>query len=356
MASDKTEGTQPLPNHSNHNAPAKRINVALQGGGSHGAFTWGVLDRLLEDHRIVIDSLCGTSAGAMNAAVLVCGDSKDGRAGAKEALACFWQRIGEAGRYGPIQRTVIDRILGGWRLDYSPSYLALDVMTRVFSPYQLNPLKFNPLRQVLEETIDFDAVRFAPGIRLFVCATNVRTGKVKVFSGAEVTVDALLASACLPDMFQAVEIHGEFYYDGGYMGNPALFPLIYESACNDLVIVQINPLYREEIPQTAREIQDRVNEISFNATLMREMRAIHFVNRLIDGGQLEKEDYRRTNVHLIEAAAEMNDLHASSKLNADPELLDYLFRLGRSSADQWIAAHFDKIGVTSSIDLAKTYL
>jgi NTE family protein len=338
------------------NGPAKRINLALQGGGSHGAFTWGVLDRLLEDHRIVIDSICGTSAGAMNAAVLVSGDSENGRTGAKEALAGFWDRIGEAGRYGPLQRTIFDRIFGGWRLDYSPSYVALDFMSRVFSPYQLNPLKFNPLRQVLEQSIDFDAVRYAPGIRLFVCATNVRTGKVKVFSGAEVTVDALLASACLPDLFQAVEIKGEFYYDGGYMGNPALFPLVYESPCNDLVIVQINPLIRDEIPQTAREIIDRVNEISFNATLMREMRAIHFVNRLIDGGQLEGEDYRRTNIHLIEAADEMKELHASSKLNADPELLDYLFKLGRSSAGQWIEAHFDKIGLGSSIDVAKTYL
>jgi NTE family protein len=335
---------------------AKRVNLALQGGGSHGAFTWGVLDRLLEDHRIVIDSLCGTSAGAMNAAVLVSGDSKDGRNGAREAMRLFWSRIGEAGRYGPLQRTVFDRILGGWRLDYSPSYLALDVLSRVFSPYQLNPLKLNPLRQILEETIDFDAVRYAPGIRLFVCATNVRSGKVKVFSGAEVTVDALLASACLPDMFQAVEIAGEFYYDGGYMGNPALFPLQYESDTNDLVVVQINPLRRDEIPQTAREIQDRVSEISFNATLMREMRAIHFVNRLIDSGQLEPADYKRTNIHLIEAADEMKELHASSKVNSDPELLDYLFRLGRASAEEWIEKNFDMLGVRSSIDVAKTYL
>jgi NTE family protein len=344
------------PGHRNGNGPAKRINLALQGGGSHGAFTWGVLDRLLEDHRIVIDSICGTSAGAMNAAVLVSGDSQDGREGARKALREFWRRIGDVGRYGPFQRTPIDRLMGDWRLDYSPNFIVLDAMSRLFSPSQLNPMGLNPLRGILEETIDFDAVRFAPGIRLFICATNVRSGKVKIFSGREITVDALLASACLPEMFQPVEIDGEVYYDGGFMGNPALFPLQYESESHDLVIVQINPLHRDEIPQTAREIQDRVNEISFNATLMREMRAIHFVNRLIDGGELDPTEYRRTNIHLIEAAAEMKALHASSKLNADPELIDYLHTLGRTAAGDWIDKNFDRLGVGSSIDVAKTYL
>jgi NTE family protein len=344
------------PEHRNGNGPAKRINLALQGGGSHGAFTWGVLDRLLEDHRIVIDSVCGTSAGAMNATVLVSGDAEDGREGGREALREFWGRIGAIGRYGPFQRTPINRLMGDWRLDYSPNFFVLDAMSRVFSPSQLNPMGLNPLRCVLEETIDFDLVRFAPGIRLFICATNVRSGKVKIFSGREITVESLLASACLPGMFQAVEIDGEVYYDGGYMGNPALFPLLYESESHDLVIVQINPLHREEVPQTAREIHDRVNEISFNATLMREMRTIHFVNRLIDGGELDPAEYKRTNIHLIEAAEEMKALHASSKLNADPELLDYLRTLGRSAAGDWLDKNFDRLGVGSSIDVAKTYL
>jgi NTE family protein len=338
------------------NGPAKRINLALQGGGSHGAFTWGVLDRLLEDHRLAIDSICGTSAGAMNAAVLVSGDAQDGREGGRVALRAFWERIGDIGRFGPFQRTPLDRLTGDWRLDYSPNFIVLDAMSRMFSPAQLNPLGINPLRSILEETIDFDLVRYAAGIRLFICATNVRSGKVKIFQGREVTLDALLASACLPGVFQPVEIDGEVYYDGGYMGNPALFPLQYESESHDLVIVQINPLHRDEVPQTAREIQDRVNEISFNATLMREMRAIHFVNRLIDGGELDSSEYRRTNVHLIEAAEEMKALHASSKLNADPELLDYLHTLGRSAADGWLEKNFDKLGVSSSIDVAKTYL
>ncbi len=355
---EPTAPPKPAPNAArNHGVgPAKRVNLALQGGGSHGAFTWGVLDRLIEDHRLEIDSICGTSAGAMNGAVFCSGFSKDGREGAKAALADFWRRIGEVGRFGPFQRTPIDRALGGWRLDYSPGFFYFDAVTRLFSPYQLNPLQLNPLRGIIEESVDFDALRYASGIQLFICATNVRSGKVKVFANREITPDAVLASACLPWIFQAVEIDGEHYYDGGYMGNPVLWPLAYESDARDLIIIQINPLHRDELPQTAREIQDRIDEISFNATLMREMRAIHFVNRLIDGGELDPSEYKRTNIHLIEAAAEMKELHASSKLSADPELLDYLYGLGRVAAEGWLAAHWDRVGHGSSIDVAKTYL
>ena len=350
----KRTGKQAPVNH----VPAKRINLALQGGGSHGAFTWGVLDRLLEDHRIEVEAMCGTSAGAMNAAVVVSGHSKEGREGARQALRDFWGRIGEFGKFGPFQRTPLDRLMGsvGWRLDNSPSFRVLDSLLRVFSPYQLNPLDINPLRQVLETTVDCDAIRYAAGIALYICATNVRTGKVKIFSHSDVTIDALLASAGLPWLFHAVEIAGEYYWDGGYMGNPALFPILYETESKDLVIVQINPLRRDEIPQTAREIADRIDEISFSGSLMGEMRAIHFVNRLIDGGKLDPSEYKRTNIHLIEAADEMRELHASSKLNADPELLAYLFDLGRRSAEQWLTANFERIGVGSSIDVAKKYL
>jgi NTE family protein len=342
---------------SNH-VPAKRVNLALQGGGSHGAFTWGVLDYLLEDHRIEIEAICGTSAGAMNAAVVVSGHSKDGREGARRALRDFWGRIGEFGKFGPFQRSFFDRLMGtaGWRLDNSPSFLFFDAISRVYSPYQLNPLDINPLREVLDAVIDCEAIRYAAGIALYVCATNVRTGKVKVFSHQDVTIDALLASACLPWLFQAVEIAGEFYWDGGYMGNPALFPILYEAESHDLVVIQINPLRRDEVPQTAREIADRIDEISFNGSLMGEMRAIHFVNRLIASGQLEASDYKQTFVHLIEAAAEMRELHASSKLNADPDLLAYLFGLGRTAAKEWLDQNYALVGVKSSIDVAKKYL
>jgi len=293
----------------------------------------------------------------MNAAVMTYGWAVGGRGGAKQALADFWHRVSDAASMGLLQPSWFDRAVGNHSLSWSPVFPFLDLMTRVFSPYQFNPLNYNPVRDLLIASIDFEVLRKPDcPIKLFLSATNVRTGKVKVFANEEISTDSILASACLPQMFQAVEVDGEHYWDGGYMGNPALFPLIYSCRSPDILIVHINPIARAELPQTASEILNRVNEISFNATLMREMRAIHFVNRLIDSGQLEAEDYKRTNIHLIEAADEMKDLHASSKLNADPELLDYLFRLGRSSAEQWIAAHFDKLGVSSSIDVAKTYL
>jgi NTE family protein len=336
--------------------PAKRINLALQGGGSHGAFTWGVLDRLLEEPSLAIDSICGTSAGAMNAAVLVTGDAENGPPGARDRLARFWDEVGKVGRFGPFARTPWDHMIEGWRLDYSPMYVWLDLLSRVWSPYDSWMPAENPLRPILARVVDVELIRLVAGIKLFVCATNVRTGKVKVFDNREVSVDALLASACLPTLFRAVEIAGEPYWDGGYMGNPALWPLAYESEAHDLLIVEINPLHRDEMPRSAIEIRDRMNEISFNSTLMREMRAIHFVNRLIDGGKLPADEYKRTNVHLISAPDEMTDLHAASKLNAEPGFLKFLFELGRRAAGDWLAANYERIGVGSSIDVAKVYL
>ena len=334
----------------------KRINLALQGGGSHGAFTWGVLDRLLEDDRIEFDSVCGTSAGAMNAVVFAAGWAENGRAGARARLERFWNRIADVGAHSPIQRTVIDTLMGNWRIDTSPGYIALDLMGRVLSPYQTNPLNLNPLRDVLAEVVDIDLARYASGINLFLCATNVHTGKVKVFDNKEISLDAVMASACLPFMFQAVEIDGEHYYDGGYMGNPAIFPLAYHSACRDVVIVQINPLYRPEVPKTAREILDRVNEITFNASLMREMRAVHFVNRLIAGGKLDPDAYRITRIHMIEADGEMAAMHASSKLNPERLFLHHLRDIGRRVAGEWIEAHLACVGLESSVDVRGMFL
>ncbi|MBI3505810.1 MAG: patatin-like phospholipase family protein [Proteobacteria bacterium] len=334
----------------------KRLNLALQGGGSHGAFTWGVLDRLLEDDRLIIEAISGTSAGAMNAAVMAAGYADSGRAGAREALATFWHRVAEAGRYGPIQRMPWDKLTHNYRLDHTPSYIMLDMMSRLFSPYQLNPTNAHPLRDILAESIDLEKLRQPGGIRLFICATNVRTGKIKVFENAELSIDALLASACLPFMFQAVEIGGEHYYDGGYMGNPPLYPLIYKGSSHDVIIVQINPLIRKEIPTSAREIMDRVNEISFNASLMREMRAVYFVTSLIDSGQLDANKHHRMYVHMIENEDKLRELHASSKLNADPEFLEYLRDLGRDSTERWLATHYDQLAVESSVDLAATFM
>ena len=335
---------------------AKRINLALQGGGAHGAFTWGVLDRLLEDERLELDGITGTSAGAMNGAVLACGLTRGGRAAARAALADFWDRIAEKGQLGPLRPSPFDRMTGNWNMDLSPAYLTIDVMSRVFSPYQLNPLNVNPLREVLEEVVDLDLLHGCRDLRLFVSATNVRTGKIRVFPTEEITIDALLASACLPNMFQAVEIDGEAYWDGGFMGNPALFPLFYHCEARDVIIVQVNPLTRDETPTSAREILDRMNEISFNSSLMREMRAVHFVTRLIDEGHLNNERYRRMLVHMIGAEGEMNELGFSSKLMADRSFLEHLRDVGRQAADDWLAANFDRLGTESTLDIEETFL
>ena len=334
----------------------KRINLALQGGGSHGAFTWGVLDRLLEDGRVEFDAISGTSAGAMNAVALAAGWAENGRQGARDKLAAFWDGVAVAGRFSPIQRSWMDRMLGNWRVDSSPGYVALDFFSRFLSPYQTNPLQLNPLRDVLADLVDFEKATQQSGIKLFISATNVRSGKIRVFDNDELTIDAVMASACLPTVFQAVEIDGESYYDGGYMGNPALYPLTYGSQCRDILIVQINPLYRDTVPTDAREIMDRVNEISFNSTLMREMRAIHFVNRLIAAGKLDPEAYRVTRIHMIEATEAMREMHASSKMNTERAFLLLLRDIGRSVADRWLEESFACVGTQSSIDVRDMFL
>lgn len=337
-------------------AKLKRINLALQGGGAHGAYTWGVLDRLLEDERLEIDGVSGTSAGAMNAAVLADGYESGGRSGARDALEGFWRRIAEAGRTSPLRPTIFDRMLGGWNMDHSPAFAFFDWMTRTLSPYQFNPFNQNPLRDVLERSIDFGRLSRGSRIKLFLSATNVRTGKVKVFSAKEISADALLASACLPFMFQTVVIDDEPYWDGGYMGNPSLFPLIYGADSQDVLIVQINPLGSDAIPKTAHEIMNRVNEISFNSSLMREMRAVSFVTELLDSGQLKDGRYRRMYVHWIEAEEKMRGLGVSSKLNTDLDFLLHLRDLGRQTADIWIGAHFDRIGRESTVDIREKFL
>src|SRR5687768_14698939 len=297
----------------------KTINLALQGGGAHGAFAWGVLDRLLEDERVAFEGVSATSAGAANAAVLAYGLSVGGREGARKALKMFWRRIARSAIFSPLQPSAWDRLTHNHALESSPAFLAFDVLSRLFSPYQLNPLNINPLRSVLEQVVDFERIRKDCAVKLFLSATNVRTCKVKVFTGDEITVDAVLASACLPFMFQAVEIDGEHYWDGGYMGNPALFPLIYNCGSADVVVVHINPAERPEVPKTARDIMNRINEISFNSSLMREMRAVSFITRLIDEEKLDRGEAKRLYLHSIEAEDFMRGLGVASKMNADWE-------------------------------------
>ncbi len=334
----------------------KTVNLALQGGGAHGAFAWGVLDRLLEDERIAFEGVSATSAGAMNAVVLAYGLAEGGRQGARTALTGFWRRISHAAAMGPLQPSPVDRLLHNHALDYSPAFLMLDFMSRLLSPYQLNPANYNPLRHVLEQAVDFDRLRQAAPVKLFLSATNVRTGKVKLFGNAEITADAVMASACLPFMFQAVEIDGEAYWDGGYMGNPAIYPLIYHCDSPDVVVVHINPIERQEIPRSATEIMNRINELSFNSSLMREMRAIAFVTRLIDEGAVCDRSLKRMHIHAVSADAVMQKLSVMSKLNADWEFLTHLRDDGRAHASRWLADNFERIGAESTIDVQERYL
>jgi NTE family protein len=335
----------------------KSINLALQGGGAHGAFTWGVLDRLLEDDRIRFDGISATSAGAMNATALAAGMAAGGPQGAKKALALLWRQISHAALASPLQPTLLERLLGYRSMAQSAGFVFFELMTRLFSPYEFNPLNRNPLRQVLLDSIDFDALSPTTcPIKLYLAATNVRTGKIKVFDNSEIGVDAVLASACLPFLFQAVEIDGEAYWDGGYAGNPPIFPLIYNCSSSDVVIVQLSPMRRDELPHSSMEILDRVNEISFNSSLLREMRAIRFVTRLIDDGTVVDGSLRHMRIHSIAADDVIAKLSIASKLDADWEFLTSLRDTGRERAEQWLDAHFDRIGVESTVDLQAVYM
>ncbi|MEI6159315.1 MAG: patatin-like phospholipase family protein [Roseococcus sp.] len=334
----------------------RRINVALQGGGTHGAFTWGALDRLLEDDRIEFDGLSGTSAGVINGAILALGLLEGGRQGAKDALNRFWRALGASFAVSPMKATPLEKALWGWDLKYSLAWNAFDTMTRVMSPYQLNPfpMEFNPLRKALDQSLDLARLRAdKSAMRLFISATNVRTGKPKVFTRAEITVDALLASACLPNVFKAVEIDGEAYWDGGYLGNPALWPLYHERMAADIVLVQLNPLLRPELPTTTSDIMNRLNEISFNASLMSEMRAIDFVQRMLDSGRLEQPRYRRIFLHAIEDEERMRAFKLSTKFNGDWDFLTTLRDYGRDAADLFIRESLDKVGRESTLDIQR---
>jgi NTE family protein len=335
----------------------KTLNLALQGGGSHGAFTWGVLDRLLEEEKLSFEGVVATSAGAMNAAVLAYGLVEGGRQGAQKALTNFWRRVSHAAIFSPLQPTLVDRLMGNRSLENSPPYVMFDMLTRFLSPYQFNPFNFHPLRRLLEQSVDFAALKASRcQIKLNVCATNVRTGKVRVFGNDEMSPDTILASACLPFLFRAVEIDGEAYWDGGYMGNPAIFPLIYGSQSPDVLIVHINPISRPDIPQTATEILNRVNEISFNSSLMREMRAIAFVTKLIDSGMAKELDLKRMYIHAISADDVTIKLGVASKLNADWGFLTELRDEGRAHADKWLSECFGRIGKESTVNIHETYL
>jgi len=329
---------------------AAYIDLALQGGGAHGAYTWGVLDRLLEEPHLVIEGISGTSAGSMNAAVLASGYVKDGRQGARAALADFWKRVSESAAFSPFHRGPVDMMQGKWTLDNSPMYIAFDMISRFFSPYDLNPGALNPLRDILKDSIQFDALTQTP-IKLFVTATNVRTGRGKVFRNAEITPDVLLASACLPNMFQAVEIDGEAYWDGGYTGNPTITPLVQECESSDTILVQINPVERVGTPRSAREILNRINEVAFNATLLKELRMIALLQQVGVSGGGEGARWAQMRIHRI-ASDKMVELGYSSKLNADWSFLCLLRDEGKRNAETFLKHHGKDLNQRSSFDLS----
>ncbi len=330
----------------------KRVTLALQGGGALGAFTWGVLDALLEDDRLEFAGVSGTSAGAMNAVTMLEGLAEGGPQRAREQLAEFWRAVSLDGSLPVIEREVIDQFMSFW----DPFNLRLTIAqktTEVFSPYVLNPLELNPLRNVLENLIDFDLVRQSDDPKLFVAATNVRTGKARIFRRPELTADMVMASACLPTMFKAVEINGEFYWDGGYMGNPTLYPLYTETDCADIILVQINPISRDKIPKSSPEIMDRLNEITFNSALLQEFRAINFVSRLIDAGRLDGTHYKKLRLHLVTGGEAVDQYGASSKINPDYRMFEDLFRIGRAAGEAFLQEHFVSIGVRGTLDLVQ---
>jgi NTE family protein len=343
------------------------INLALQGGGSHGAFTWGVLDMLLEDGRLGLEGVSGTSAGAMNAVALAHGltlgektrkngDTTEQREAARAFLAKFWSDVASMDSANALQRNMWSLMLGGWRMEQAPTNLFTDAAGHLFSPYQTNPLDINPLRNWLEREIDFERIAKLTSPKIFVSATRVSSGKAEIFSGKRLTAQAVMASACLPMVFQAVEIDGEMYWDGGYSGNPALHPLIYQCASRDIVLVQINPLQRNVHPNTAAQIMDRINELTFNASLLAQMRAIDFVKRMLAQGRLDPERYKDVLLHRIDGGEALEAYPASSKFKADAGLIKGLFELGRECARRWMARNFEAIGTQGTVNIARDYL
>lgn len=335
--------------HSQKIANEILIDLALQGGGAHGAFTWGVLDRLLEEKRLQIDGISGTSAGAMNAVVLADGYIKDGPQGARKSLELFWKRVSDAARFSLLQRSPLDVLLGQWSLDHSPVFITMDVMSRLFSPYDLDPLGVNPLLTILEETIDFKRLPHS-SIKLFVTATSVSTGRGRVFRNNEITPKVLLASACLPTIFKAIEIDGDHYWDGGYSGNPTITPLVRECQSQDTILVQINPVTRPGFPTSARDILNRLNEVSFNAVLLKELRMIALLRQLAQPGDSEGAKWAGMRIHRVSSDI-MLELGYSSKLNAEWDFLLMLRDEGRLAAEAFLTEHAHDLGQRSSLDL-----
>jgi NTE family protein len=353
-------------NHTTTNTP-RTINLALQGGGAHGAFTWGVLDTLLADGRVALNGISGTSAGAMNAVALAHGfalcigkPKADPMEAARQSLADFWHGVVDMGALGEAQRAPFDLLFGQAQSVGSPAALWAKAMegfwSNTLSPYQANPFDINPLRDFLVRQVDFERLAQLDTPKVFVVATRVSSGKAEVFSGKRLTVDAVMASACLPMLFKAVKIEGDHYWDGGYSGNPAIHPLLYNCSERDIVLVQINPIQRKELPTTSTQIMDRINEVTFNAGLIAEMRAIDFVKRLLAEGKLDPAHYKDVLLHRIDGGEQLAAFSGESKRSTKAQLIETLRDLGTSCAQEWLAKHFADLGVRASVNIRHDYL
>jgi NTE family protein len=334
----------------------KHVGIALQGGGAHGAFTWGVLDRLLEEDALIAEAMCGTSAGAVNAVTCAYGLHLGGPLKAKELLEKLWRKIALGGSY-LFQPGIFDKAYSNGDIYNSPGYMMFNAVSQVLSPYNFNPFNYNPLRDILNDLIDFKDLHLYNKKKLFICATNVKTNRAKIFTNKDITVDSVLASACLPFLFQAVEIEGEYYWDGGYMGNPPIFPLITNTDISDIVLVKINSININSVPTTARDIADRVNEISFNSSLINEMKLIHYRNELIRNGilKVDNKTNREIFVHTISGYDALSQLSYSSKMNISWEFLLELKAKGRAIAENWLKTDYSQVGLKSTFDVEEHF-
>jgi NTE family protein len=332
------------------------VGIALQGGGAHGAFTWGVLDRLLEEEAVVADAMCGTSAGAVNAVTVAYGLHTGGPQKAKDLLEELWRRIAMNGSF-LFKPGMFDKVYGNGDIYNSAGYMWFNAISQVLSPYNFNPFNYNPLKDILNNLIDFEELQRYNKKKLFICATNVKTNRAKIFSNKEITAEAVMASACLPFLFQAVEINGEYYWDGGYMGNPPISPLITNTNIRDIVLVKINSININSVPTTARDIADRVNEISFNSSLINEMKLIHYRNELIRNGILKTDDKKNREifVHTISGYEALSQLSYSSKMNTSWDFLVGLKNKGRQIAEKWIQTDFKEVGLKSTFDVEEHF-
>lgn len=334
----------------------KKVALALQGGGSHGAFTWGVLDALFEDGRFDVEGVVGTSAGGMNATATIQGLIDNGSQGARKKLNELWHAIGEQGKNSPLKPHAHKKLVHNYDISDTPAFWMMQFLSGFMSPYQLSPHAGHPLESVIEKLFNFKVLKNSTDHKLFLCATHVATGKLKVFTGQELCKEAVLASACVPTLFKAIEINGEFYWDGGFIGNPAIYPLIYNCETPDIIMIQIRRVHDPVVPTTAHDIHNRLGEITQNSCLTREMRAISFITKLLDNGTIPEGKLKRLNMHMIRDDAFFGGIDRASGFCADPDFLDYLFKAGRRTGKQWIDENYEDVGKRTTAKIESDFV